>query len=212
MLRASKSYDSRTAASISYAVSMKYKSEVGLSHVLMGWMVRHCAWVVNHFQVKGPGTAPYRSLRGKDYTGEVVPFGEICLGRKHSEDGAKLNVRWKRGVFVGNLDRTGEFLLLTPTGTTTTRCVRRLEGDNAWDLQFLNLCVGGPWNATAKSMPQGSTIQTQDELVSGRREKRLYLRQSILDKYGRTTGCPGCVGILDHTRTIAEQELNKKCW
>ena len=33
------------------AVSMKYKTQVGPDHVLMGWMVRHCAWVVNNFQV-----------------------------------------------------------------------------------------------------------------------------------------------------------------
>ena len=61
------------------AVSMKYKTEVGPDHVLMGWMVRHCAWVVNNFQVKGTGRTPYRSLRGRDCTGEVVPFGEVCL-------------------------------------------------------------------------------------------------------------------------------------
>ena len=69
------------------AVSLKHKTEVGLDHVLMGWMVRHCAWVVNSFQVKGTGRTPYRSIRGKDYTGEV------CLGRNHSEDGADLSVR-----------------------------------------------------------------------------------------------------------------------
>ena len=119
-------------------VSMTNWTEIGPDHELVGWMVRHCAWVVNIFQV-----------RGKDYTGEVVPFGEICLGRNHSEDGAKLNMRWMRGVFVGKLDRTDEFLLLTPTGAMKTRCVRRLEGDNAWNLQFLNLCVGSPWNAKA---------------------------------------------------------------
>ena len=97
----------------------------------MGWMVRHCAWVVNSFQVKGTGRTPYRSIRGKDHTGEVVPFEEVCLDLTHSEDGAKLNMSWMRGVFVGKLDRTDE--LLTPTFATKTRCVRRLEGDNAWD-------------------------------------------------------------------------------
>ena len=45
------------------AVSMKYKTEVGLDHVLMGWMVRHCAWVVNNVQVKGTGRTFYRSFR-----------------------------------------------------------------------------------------------------------------------------------------------------
>ena len=181
------------------AVSMKYKTEVGLDHVLMGWMVRHCAWVVNNFHVKGTGRTPYRSILGKDYTGEVVPFGEVCLVRNHSEDGAKLNMKWMRGVFVGKLDRTDEFLLLMPTGAMKTRCVRRLEGENAWDLQFLNLCVGSPWNATARSTQQTPTIQRKAELESGRRAKRVYLRQNITDKFGRAAGCPGCVGIGQHT-------------
>ena len=151
------------------AVSVKYKTEIGTDHVLMGWMVRHCAWIVNHFQVKSTRRTPYRSFRGKDYTGEVVPFGEVCLGRNHSEDGAKLNMRWMRGVFVGKLDRTNEFLLLTPTGAMKTRCVGRLKGNNAWDLQFLNLCVGNPWNATGRSTRQEPTIQAKDELASGKR-------------------------------------------
>ena len=45
---------------------------------------------------------------------------------------------------MGKPDRTDEILLLTATGA-----MRRLEGANAWDLQFLNLCVGSPWSATA---------------------------------------------------------------
>ena len=77
---------------------MKYKTVVGLDHVLMGWMARHCAWIVNKFQVKGTGRTPCRSKWGKDCTGEVVTFGEVCLERNQTEDGAKLNMRWMRGV------------------------------------------------------------------------------------------------------------------
>ena len=93
------------------------------------------------------------------------------------------------------------FLLLTPTGAVKTRCVRRLEGDSAWDLQYLNLCVGSPWSATTKSVPQRPTIQPKDELASDGRVKILYLRQHILDKYGRTTGC------LEDCRIRLEQEM-----
>ena len=118
-------------------VSMRYKTTIGPDHVLMGWMVRHCAWIVLNFHVKGTRRTLYRSVRGKDNTGEVVPFGETCLGRNHSENGAKLNMKWMRRVFVGKLDRTDEFLLLTPTGAMKTRCVKRLEGDNAWNFAIL---------------------------------------------------------------------------
>ena len=60
-------------------------------------------------------------------------------------------------MFDGKLDRTDEFLLLTPTGALKTRCVWRLEGNNAWDLQFLNLCVGNPW----KLRQQGARTRNQ---------------------------------------------------
>ena len=140
--------------------------------MLMGWMVRPLSMGCEQFPSEGyRGETPYRSIRGKDYTAEVVPFGEICLGRNHSEDRAKLNMRSMRGVFVGKLDRTDEFLLLTPTGAMKTRCVRRLEGDNSWNLQLLNLCAGSPWNATGRSTQQTPTIQQKDELESGRRVK-----------------------------------------
>ena len=59
------------------AVSMKCKTEVGPDYVLMGWMGRHCALVVNNFQVQGTGRTPYRSTGCKDCTEEVVPFGEV---------------------------------------------------------------------------------------------------------------------------------------
>ena len=74
----------------------------------------------------------------------------------------------------------------------------------------MNLCVGSPWNATARSTQQTPTIQQKDELESGRRAKRVYLRQNILDKYGRSAGCPGCLGIGQHAeecRGRIEQEM-----
>ena len=68
------------------AVAMKCNREVGPDHVLMGWMVRHCAWVVLSFlSVQGlhwRSCAVWRSVLG------AKPFS-----------GAKLNMRWMRGVF-----------------------------------------------------------------------------------------------------------------
>ena len=62
-------------------------------------------------------------------------------------------------------------------------------------------------------MPQGPTIQPEDQLASDGRVKRLFLRQNILDKYGRTTGYPGCIGIGPHTedcRARVEREMLAK--
>ena len=91
--------------------------------------------------------------------------------------------------------------------------MRRLDGDNAWDLQFLILCVGSSWNATVRSTQQKPTIHQRDDLESGRRAKRVFVQQNILDKYGRTAGCPGCVGKGQHTevcRARMKQEIVDK--
>ena len=92
-----------------------------------------------------------------------------------------------------------------------TRCVRRLEGDNAWNLKFLNLVLA----------------------VRGRRQQRARRRDPRSNKrmrwpvadvrknctYDRTfqtsTDVPQDAQVvleLDNTQRSAEQELNMKCW
>ena len=117
-------------------------------------------------------------------------------------------MRWMRGVFVGKLDRTDEFLLFTPTGAMKTRCVRRLEGDDAWDLLFLNLCVGSLWNATARSTQQKPTIPQKDELESGRRVDSVFSTTF----WTSTDVLQDAQVVLGKgsTQRSAEQELDKK--
>ena len=128
----------------------KIQMDIEPSDKLMPWMVRHCAWIHNHFQVKENGMTPYRSCRKKDYSGPLLEFAEICLCRDHDQDDQKLNPRWKKAVFVGKVDISDEFLVLTPQGGAKFRCVKRLSGEASWDREFLKICVGTPWNPAGK--------------------------------------------------------------
>ena len=56
---------------------MKYKTEVGPDHVLMGWMVRHCAMVVNNFQGRERGER-HIVLSGARTTLEKLDHLERC--------------------------------------------------------------------------------------------------------------------------------------
>ena len=60
-------------------VSMRYRTEIGPDHVLMDWMVRQCAWVVNNFRVKGTGRTLYRSIPGNDCNEEKCAWSETIL-------------------------------------------------------------------------------------------------------------------------------------
>ena len=76
---------------------------------------------------------------------------------------------------------------------------------------MLGICNSGICVLAVRGMRQGA--QQKDGLESGRRAKRVYLRQGILDKYGRTAGCPGCDGIGQHTeecRARIEQAIVDK--
>ena len=117
-----------------------------------------------------------------------------------------------RGVFVGKFDRcTDEFLLLTPTGALKTRWVRRLEGDNAWQLQVLNFCVGGAWNATARARSRGqrSNESVSWQVVDVRKEctcdRTFWTSTDVLQD-------AQVVLESGSTQRSAEQELNKKWW
>ena len=59
-------------------------------------LVRHCAWLITHYQVKPDGKTPYERLRGRPYQGQVAEFAEVVLFRDpwKAADVPKLDDRW----------------------------------------------------------------------------------------------------------------------
>ena len=78
--RTSKFDDSGRAASISGCRLSEIQDRTWTrtcAHGLDG--SAQCMGCIN-FEVKGLGSTPCRSLRGKDHTGEFVPIGDVCVG------------------------------------------------------------------------------------------------------------------------------------
>ena len=67
------------------------------------------------------------------------------------------------------------------------------------------------WKVTTLGIWNSWICVRKDELESGRRAKRVYLRQNILDKYGRTAGSPGCDGNGQHTEECRAR-IEQKWW
>eukprot|EP00971_Amphidinium_carterae_P255200 5066169-Amphidinium_carterae.1 len=108
-------------------------------------------------------------MRGKTYLGVLVPFGEQVLMKDiDGTEAGNPNPRWRKRVFVGKLDFTDEFLILTAS----------------------------PWEPRAS---HSQTTVKAEEFPTSQRTSRLYLKQHILDKFGRAPGCPGCLGIGAHS-------------
>ena len=84
---------------------------LNVDHSLIGWLVRHAAWLINRYQVRASGRTPYQHMRQREYQGKVLPFGEVVLYRDPSSEHEKFKRRWFPGVFVGKVDNTDELLL-----------------------------------------------------------------------------------------------------
>ena len=86
----------------------------------MGWMIRHCSWVLNRIQVKGDRRTACKHLRGKEHDKQVEQFVKVCLFRNSDADDAKLELRWTEGVFSGQDCDNPRILLADLTRSTDT--------------------------------------------------------------------------------------------
>ena len=80
-----------------------YGESVGLDHKMLPFLVRHCAWLIMHYQVKSDGQTPYERLRGRPYQGQVAEFAEVVHFRAPGKaaDMPKLDDRWNLGLWLG---------------------------------------------------------------------------------------------------------------
>ena len=59
----------------------QYKTEISSAHRLFARIVRHVAWSMARLHVNTSKTTPFRIVRGHDFSGELLPFGE-CVQAK----------------------------------------------------------------------------------------------------------------------------------
>ena len=109
----------------------------------------------------------------------VVPFGECILFKVAPDD--KYEDRWGKGVVVGRSDQTDEFIVLIPECACKSRSVRRLEAKDQYEKEFLEKCVGSPWNP--KNNAAAANINKDgDKLVAGARIHRLHIPDKLIKK------------------------------
>ena len=109
------------------------------------WMVRHAAWTRARFGLKANMRTAYEDAFGGQYTGQILPFGEVLLFKiPHGSSGRKAGGRilkgdsvWERRVFLGKMNETDEFLVGNGKGVHSLRTVRRLEERMRWSSEAI---------------------------------------------------------------------------
>ena len=70
----------------------------------------------NKYAVSPEGKTPYASLHGKNPKEKLVKFGERVLWHVPKRLRAKLDLRWRLGVYVGYAASSNEYNLALPYG------------------------------------------------------------------------------------------------
>ena len=89
-------------------------------------LVRHAAFLHNHFQVRASGLTPYEEMRGEPYRVPLHSWASPVQVRKPGAQlpGARLERRWLPGLWMGRRSSTGEHLVATANGLVAPRACR----------------------------------------------------------------------------------------
>ena len=196
-------------------VEKSYGVPISTRHPLLAFAVSHAADLITRFGVGKDGRTPWELSRGKKYKRKLLPFGECCLYMLTKGTGgraAKMDARWRPGIFVGILKRSDEVMVMTPEGIRKARSIRRLVADQQHNPELLSQVKGLPWdkdgNGAEGDISEPSTVlpagvdarpandvpvvdpaPVKKKSVIGR---QLYITEALLRKFGFTAGCKAC--------------------
>ena len=126
-------------------IETEYKIQMKLDNVLLPWMVRHSAWLLNRFLIHSDGLTSYQRALGKSYSNAICSFGEV-VQCKHTPAVSKFESCWFKGIWIGRCTETDESMVLTPSGVQRSRTIKRVPLEEQKDFTILQNVKGLPWD------------------------------------------------------------------
>ena len=83
------------------ALSDRIGWEIPAEHPIMHWLVHHSAYLLTRFHAGEDGLTPYQRLHGKSAPDRIAEFGERVLWFVPVKRRAKLEPKWRNGMFIG---------------------------------------------------------------------------------------------------------------
>ncbi|CAJ1336689.1 unnamed protein product, partial [Effrenium voratum] len=178
---------------------------------LMAWLIEHAGNMYTlhaHDEALRDGLTPFRRLKGRDWQVSLPPWGEAVDYRVRTKH--KLEARWATGIFCGVRLNTTEKIIATEDGIVVAQSVRRKPKEHRWDAALFGKVKGTPWAPVpgraarpedADELAEAICVQPElpeepaaEAVAAEKKEflKRVYIRQTDLDKHGYTAACPAC--------------------
>ena len=148
-------------------------AKVSCNHPVTRWLAEHCADIMNRISINKTGMPPCDELHGKKAIERRGELGEIVYYSTPKEGRAKLDLRWKVGVYLGHAwDSNGLFVGNT-IGDVKKACsaVRVVEGAEQTH-KSVQRVIGKPGNGSP--IPDGEP--TEHDIAGAADPQDLTLR------------------------------------
>ena len=84
------------------STEQRLKGRLPNNHPVMSWLVEHASYMLNRCKLDTDGRTAYGRIHGKESTAKLCEFAERVLWYVPKKQRAKLDARWRYGVFLGS--------------------------------------------------------------------------------------------------------------
>ena len=200
------------------ALENRLKVRLSSSHPVTHWLVEHTAYVMNKFSLGPDGRTAYGRLHGREGRERMCEFGERIMWFVPNKLRAKLDQRWRYGVFLGrSMSSDQNFVGLANGEVVCARAIVRLVPGLRWDPDKIGAISITPFDFKTRghdkieedpdphSHPEPKPMDSEVTV-----SRRLKIFDSDVKKFGYTDRCPRCdfarKGQLIRARGVSHSE------
>ena len=203
------------------ALEARLKFEVSEDSNVMQWMIPHAAHLLSKYSIGHDGMTPHERLVGRKWVRPIVEFGEVVLAKltankmghgKRKQQRKKLVPRSIRGMFVGQIARTGEQLIAKQSGDVVRcRTIRRVPFEKRWDPEMVLNIMGVPrLPAPSQRDPDVVRATLADEDDSSRASRwRASRREEVAERRRASAAESGADIVQPEARAPREHDLRR---
>ena len=185
------------------ALETNIKARLPAEHPVMAWLVEHAAYLLNRCVLGTDNRTAWGRLHGKESTERICEFGEKVLWYVPKKQRAKLDVRWRHGLFLGRSMNSDQNFIGLPDGSVTcARAMVRLVPRRRWDMTQLGNITTMPMDHKTKHLDvieqepdphaYAPVEATEDDDAAQLKRRRMIVTWQNLQEFGFTPNCRRC--------------------
>ena len=186
---------------LKHALELRLKHRLPMSHPVTAWLVEHTAWVMNKFHLDSEGRTAYGRLHGREGHERVCEFGERIMWYVPKKLRAKMDQRWRYGVFLGrSLSSDQNFIGIGTGEVVCARAIVRVVPNMRWSPESISKIQVTPLTFRSGALDQ--IEETHDPHAHAepgieteevqRQSRRLRILDADVRRHGFTDSCQRC--------------------